>query len=75
MKTCFEGFADIIKKKDGYKKFYEQFGKFLKLAIYETSTNQTEITELVRFSNPKSGDELNGLKENVDRMEAVTETG
>ena len=59
MKECFEGFAGIIKKKDSYKKFYEQFGKVLNLAIHENSTIQTQIAELVRFSNSKSGDELN----------------
>ena len=58
VKKCFGGFADIVKKKESYKKFHELFGKFLKLAIHEDSTNQTEITESVRFSNSKSGDEL-----------------
>ena len=51
---CFEELADIIEKKDGYEEFFELFGKFLKLSIHENSTSQTEITELVRFSNPKS---------------------
>ena len=68
VEKCFEEFADIIEKKDGYEKFYEQFGKFLKLAIDENSTNQTDITELVRFSKSKSGDELNRSKEHVDRV-------
>ena len=39
--------GDIIEKKDCYKKFYEQFGKFLE--------------QLGRFSNLKSGDDLNRL--------------
>ena len=42
VKKCFEEFADIIEKKDGLKKFYEQFGKFLKLAIHENSTSLTD---------------------------------
>ena len=66
---CFEEFADIIEKKDGYKKFYEQFGKFLKLAIHGNLT----ITELLRLSSSKFGDELNRLKEHVDRMERAAE--
>ena len=37
----------------------------------QNSTNQTKISELVRFSNSKSVDELNRLNEHVDRMEAV----
>ena len=32
-------FAEIAKKKDDCKKFYEQFGKYLKLANHEDSTN------------------------------------
>ena len=55
MSTGFEKFADTIEKMDSHKKFYEQFGKFLKRAIHEDSTDQTGITELVRFSNSKSG--------------------
>ena len=39
----FEKFADITEKKDGYKKFYGQFGMFLERAIHEDSTNQTEV--------------------------------
>ena len=62
----FEMLADIIDKKDGRKKFYEQCGKFLERAIHEDSTHQTEVIELVRFSDTKSGDELNRLIEHVD---------
>ena len=58
----FGGFADTVKKKDSYKKFFPQFGKFLKLAILGHSTSLTEITQLVRFSNSKSVDELNRLR-------------
>ena len=31
--------AEIAEKKDDYNKFYEQFGKSLKLGIHEDSTN------------------------------------
>merc|ERR1712166_1456717 len=33
------------KKKDDYKKFYEQFGKCLKLGVHEDSTNRVKIAE------------------------------
>ena len=39
VKKCLEMFAEIAKKKDDCKKFYEQFGKCLKLGIHEDSTN------------------------------------
>merc|ERR1712136_426246 len=68
VKKCLEMFAEIAEKKDDYKKFYEQFGKCLKLGIHEDSTNRTKIAELLRFCTSKSGDEQISLKEYVDRM-------
>ena len=37
---CFEECADITEHKDDYKKFYDRFGKFLKLAIHENATRK-----------------------------------
>merc|ERR1711977_214032 len=68
VKKCLEMFAEIAEKKDDYKKFYEQFGKCLKLGVHEDSTNRTKIAELLRFHTSKSGDEQISLKEYVDRM-------
>merc|ERR1712008_578177 len=68
VKKCLEMFAEIAEKKDDYKKFYEQFGKCMKLGVHEDSTNRTKVAELLRFHSSKSGDELIGLKEYVDRM-------
>merc|ERR1712164_6293 len=68
VKKCLEMFADIAEKKDDYKKFYEQFGKCLKLGIHEDSTNRQKIAELLRYQTSKSGDEVISLKEYVDRM-------
>merc|ERR1712225_161670 len=68
IKKCIEMFAEIAEKKDDYKKFYEQFGKNLKLGIHEDSTNRAKIAELLRFNTSKSGDEMISLKEYVDRM-------
>merc|ERR1711998_633017 len=62
------GFAEIAEKKDDYKKFYEQFGKCLKLGVHEDSTNRTKVAELLRFHTSKSGDEMISFKEYVDRM-------
>merc|ERR1712003_353073 len=68
VKKCLEMFAEIAEKKDDYKKFYEQFGKCLKLGVHEDSTNRIKVAELMRYHTSKSGDELIGLKEYVDRM-------
>merc|ERR1712225_60375 len=68
VKKCLEMFAEIAEKKDDYKKFYEQFGKCIKLGVHEDSTNRTKVAELMRFHTSKSGDEQISLKEYVDRM-------
>merc|ERR1712086_306253 len=65
---CLEMFAEIAEKKDDYKKFYEQFGKNLKLGIHEDSTNRAKLADLLRYQTSKSGDETITLKEYVDRM-------
>merc|ERR1712226_387256 len=68
VKKCLEMFAEIAEKKDDYKKFYEQFGKCLKLGVHEDSTNRTKVAELMRYQTSKSGDEQISLKEYIDRM-------
>ncbi|CAK0890751.1 unnamed protein product, partial [Prorocentrum cordatum] len=62
VKKCLEMFAEIAEKKDDYKKFYEQFGKCLKLGVHEDSTNRTKVAELMRYHTSKSGDEMISLK-------------
>merc|ERR1712118_168958 len=68
VKKCLEMFTEIGEKKDDYKKFYEQFGKNLKLGIHEDSTNRAKLADLLRYQTSKSGDESISLKEYVDRM-------
>merc|ERR1711915_998038 len=68
VKKCLEMFAEIAEKKDDYKKFYEQFGKCLKLGVHEDSTNRAKIADLLRYQTSKSGDEFISLREYVDRM-------
>merc|ERR1712182_24831 len=68
VKKCIELFGEIQENAEDFKKFYEQFGKNVKLGIHEDSTNRTKIAELLRFNTSKSGDEMISLKEYVDRM-------
>merc|ERR1711900_127597 len=68
VKKCMEMFNEIAEKKDDYKKFYEQFGKNLKLGIHEDSTNRNKLADLLRYQTSKSGDESISLKEYCDRM-------
>merc|ERR1711881_546595 len=68
VKKCMELFNEIQENADDYKKFYEQFGKNLKLGIHEDSTNRAKLADLLRFQTSKSGDEAISLKEYCDRM-------
>jgi len=61
-------FNEIAENAEDYKKFYEQFGKNLKLGIHEDTTNRAKLSELLRFHTSKSGEEMVSLKEYVARM-------
>merc|ERR1719410_2061557 len=50
VKKCLEMFNEIAEDKDNYKKFYEQFGKNLKLGIHEDSTNRKKIAGHLRYA-------------------------
>jgi len=68
VKKCVELIQEIYEDKDNYKKFYEQFGKNLKLGIHEDSTNRKKISDLLLYYSSHSGDEMTNLKDYVSRM-------
>merc|ERR1711976_652339 len=68
VKKCMELFEEIAEDKDNYKKFYEQFGKNLKLGIHEDSVNRKKLADFLRYHSSSCGDELTSLKEYVSRM-------
>lgn len=49
VKKCLEMFAELSDNKDDYNKFYEQFGKNLKLGIHEDSQNRGKLADLLRY--------------------------
>ncbi|KAJ8426787.1 hypothetical protein Cgig2_007842 [Carnegiea gigantea] len=53
---------------EDYKKFWENFGKFLKLGCIEDAGNHKRIAPLLRFYSSKSEEELISLDDYVENM-------
>ena len=49
VKKCLDMFSEIAENKDDYNKFYESFGKNLKLGVHADSQNRAKLAELLRW--------------------------
>jgi molecular chaperone HtpG len=68
VKKVLDLIEEISEDKDNFKKFYEQFGKNLKLGIHEDSTNRKKLAGYLRFATSASGEEMCSLSDYVSRM-------
>ncbi|KAM3341646.1 endoplasmin [Capsicum galapagoense] len=65
-----EEFSDDNEKKGQYAKFWNQFGKSIKLGIIEDATNRNRLAKLLRFETSKSDGKLTSLDQYISRMKS-----
>jgi molecular chaperone HtpG len=54
IKKCLDVFSEIAEDKDNFNKFYEAFGKNIKLGIHEDAQNRSKLAEFLRFFTIKA---------------------
>ena len=68
MKKCLDLFNSISEDNDKYTKFYENFGKNIKLGVHEDSINRAKLASFLRYESSKSGSVLISFDEYISRM-------
>ncbi|KAG9092134.1 heat shock protein 90 [Ceratobasidium sp. UAMH 11750] len=71
VKKCLDLISEVADDKDNFKKFYEAFGKNIKLGIHEDSNNRSKLAEFLRFYSTKSLEEQISLKDYITRMPEI----
>ncbi|KAB2096511.1 hypothetical protein ERO13_A01G110500v2 [Gossypium hirsutum] len=62
--------GDEDEKKGQYTKFWNEYGKSIKLGIIEDATNRNRLAKLLRFESTKSDGKLTSLDQYISRMKS-----
>jgi molecular chaperone HtpG len=73
IKKTIDLITELTDDSEKYNKFYEQFGKNIKLGIHEDSTNRAKLAKFLRYQSTKSGETVTSLDDYVSRMPSEQE--
>lgn len=62
--------SDDDERRGQYTKFWNEFGKSIKLGIIEDATNRNRLAKLLRFESTKSDGKLTSLDQYISRMKS-----
>ncbi|XP_058225478.1 endoplasmin homolog [Rhododendron vialii] len=65
-----EELSEEDEKKGQYTKFWNEFGKSIKLGIIEDAANRNRLAKLLRFESTRSGGKLTSLDQYISRMKS-----